>query len=58
MDLDFRDHPELARALVQEYVHRSSDFELRQLLPFYQCYRAYVRGKVESLKSAEPEVPD
>lgn len=58
MDLDFRDHPELARALVQEYVHRSSDFELRQLLPFYQCYRAYVRGKVESLKSAEPEVPE
>src|SRR5262249_38025871 len=26
------------------------------LLPFYQCYRAYVRGKVESLKSHEPEI--
>jgi predicted kinase len=26
------------------------------LLPFYQCYRAYVRGKVESLKSREPEI--
>ena len=27
------------------------------MLPFYQCYRAYVRGKVESLKSTEPEIP-
>src|SRR5262249_419298 len=28
-----------------------------RLLPFYQCYRAYVRGKVESLKSRESEIP-
>ncbi len=26
------------------------------LLPFYKCYRAYVRGKVESLKSEEQEI--
>src|SRR5439155_6098216 len=26
------------------------------LLPFYACYRACVRGKVEGLASAEPEV--
>ena len=30
--------------------------DIRRLLPFYQCYRAYVRGKVDSLKSVEPEV--
>jgi hypothetical protein len=29
---------------------------LRTLLPFYTCYRAYVRGKVDSLKSDEAEV--
>jgi len=31
---------------------------LPRLLPFYKCYRAYVRGKVESLKSQEKEVPE
>lgn len=57
MDLDFRGHPELRRHLISEYLAASPDPGLVQLLPFYQCYRAYVRGKVESLKSAEAEVP-
>ena len=37
-------------------VAQTDDSDLFRLLPFYQCYRAYVRGKVESLKSQEPEV--
>jgi hypothetical protein len=28
----------------------SGDTELKSLLNFYKCYRAYVRGKVESFK--------
>jgi len=56
MDLDHRGHPELSARLITEYARLAEDVDLRQLVPFYQCYRAYVRGKVDSLKSAEPEV--
>src|SRR5262249_55631567 len=34
----------------------SGDLEGRDLLPIYTAYRAAVRGKVEGLKSAAPEV--
>ncbi len=57
MDLDFLGHPCLARELTATYAEAAEDEGLLRLLPFYQCYRATVRGKVESLKSAEPEVP-
>jgi hypothetical protein len=56
MDLDYHERPELARQLVSAYATHADDPELPRLVPFYQCYRAYVRGKVDSLKSAEEEV--
>lgn len=56
MDLVDRGHPTLAQRFVETYIQRASDPELRTLLPFYACYRAYVRGKVDSLKSDEAEV--
>jgi aminoglycoside phosphotransferase family enzyme/predicted kinase len=56
MDLDFRDHPGLARRLVWRYAELAADRDIERLVPFYSCYRAYVRGKVDSLKSAEEEV--
>jgi aminoglycoside phosphotransferase family enzyme len=30
--------------------------ELEALLDFYKCYRAYVRGKVEGFKLADPHI--
>jgi predicted kinase len=57
MDLELHGAPALAAELVKTYAAQAEDTELPQLLPFYQCYRAYVRGKVESLKSREPEIP-
>ncbi len=48
MDLDRFQHPELSRAFVNAYVRLSGDKDLMQLLNFYKCYRAYVRGKVAS----------
>ena len=57
MDLDFLGEPALSAEFVAAYERRSEDRELSILLPFYKCYRAYVRGKVESLKSREAEVP-
>ncbi|MBI3785767.1 MAG: AAA family ATPase, partial [Deltaproteobacteria bacterium] len=56
MDIDFHGRPDLSRYVVDRYVALSNDIELRRLLPFYQCYRAYVRGKVDSLRSVEPEI--
>jgi aminoglycoside phosphotransferase family enzyme/predicted kinase len=56
MDLGYHHRPELARQLVSAYAAHANDPELPGLVPFYQCYRAYVRGKVDSLKSAEEEV--
>ena len=34
-----------------------NDAELLSLTNFYKCYRAYVRGKVAAIQSAEPEIP-
>lgn len=48
MDLDFRDRADLSRFLAERYVTYSGDEDLMKLLPFYKCYRAYVRGKVIS----------
>jgi len=56
MDLDFHRRSDLGARLVERYVALSGDRELPVLLPFYAAYRAYVRGKVASLKSAESEV--
>jgi predicted kinase len=56
MDLDYHERPELAVRLLERYAEVAGDPELPRLAPFYQCYRAYVRGKVDSLKSREPEV--
>lgn len=57
MDLELRGAVEWAGELVHTYAALAEDHELFSLLPFYQCYRAYVRGKVESLKSGEAEIP-
>ncbi len=50
MDLDFRERSDLSDLLVERYIKYSGDQELTKLLPFYKCYRAYVRGKVTSFK--------
>ncbi len=57
MDLELRGAAHWAGELVHTYATLAEDEALFPLLPFYQCYRAYVRGKVESLKSIEPEIP-
>jgi len=56
MDLDFHNRADLARDFDSSYFAASGDAEGRKLLDFYKCYRAFVRGKVDSFKSTEPEV--
>ena len=57
MDLDRYGQAGLSRHLVNTYVDLSHDEELLKLLGFYKCYRAYVRGKVESFKLDDPHIP-
>lgn len=56
MDLEFRGRPHLARYLIETYAAAAGDAELPGLVPLFACHRAYIRGKVESLKSEEEEV--
>ncbi len=56
MDIESLGHVELAQRLVERYASLASDSDLAFLVPFYQCYFAYIRGKVESLTSGEDEV--
>jgi len=58
MDLDRYQQAGLSRHLVNTYVGLSHDDELVKLLNFYKCYRAYVRGKVESFKLDDPYIPE
>ena len=58
MDLDFKGRSDLSDFFVKRYVEYSGDQELRKLLPFYMCYRAYVRGKVVSFKLRDPNIGD
>ncbi len=57
MDLLHHRRPDLAAALTEEYLRRTGDWEVRLLLPFYACYRAVVREKVESFRLADPGIP-
>ena len=54
MDLDRYRRADLSRVFVDAYVDKSRDRELLELLNFYKCYFAYVRGKVESFKLDDP----
>jgi aminoglycoside phosphotransferase family enzyme/predicted kinase len=57
MDLERLGFPTLAHAFVRAYVRYSADLTLYRLLDFYRCYRAYVRGKVASIRLHEAPPP-
>ncbi len=46
MDLEFRGREDLARELLQRLQRQIHDPTLAPMLPFYQCHRTLVRGKV------------
>ena len=57
MELDEAGRTDLAQAFSGAYVTATGDATLLELLPFYCCYRACVRGKVLAFQLDEPEVP-
>jgi aminoglycoside phosphotransferase family enzyme len=56
MDLDRYGRSDLSEAFVTAYIEKSGDGEIKQLLGFYKCYRAYVRGKVNCFQYDDPYI--
>jgi aminoglycoside phosphotransferase family enzyme len=57
MDLDYHSRQDLSEHLIRTFIGESGDQELVEVLGFYKCYRAYVRGKVESFRLDDPHIP-
>jgi predicted kinase len=57
MDLDHLGRADLSQAFVDAYVRDSGDSDLKKLLDFYKCYRAFVRGKVLGFRLSERALP-
>ena len=58
MDLEERGRQDLSDELMSHYLGATLDATLPLLLPFYKCYRAYVRGKVDGFQLDQPEVAE
>lgn len=56
MDLDFHGLTELSGYFVDRFVEASADAGLLEMLGFYKCYRAVVRGKINLFTAADPAV--
>jgi len=56
MDLDFLGQAYLSSYLIEKYVEKSKDENIFDVLNFYKCYRAYVRGKVIGFKLNDPNI--
>jgi aminoglycoside phosphotransferase family enzyme len=58
MDLDHHSRKDLSDVFINAYVSKSGDKEIMQLLNFYKCYRAYVRGKVGCFQYDDKHISD
>ncbi|HEX7668598.1 MAG TPA: AAA family ATPase, partial [Polyangiaceae bacterium] len=57
MDLERAGRSDLAERFLAAYARESGDYQLYELVDFYEAYRAYVRGKVSSLLARDEGVP-
>jgi aminoglycoside phosphotransferase family enzyme/predicted kinase len=55
MDFDFKGRSDLGNLLRQNAARELCDAGMLEITNFYKCYRAFVRGKVESIQAAEKE---
>lgn len=56
MDLDFLGKPYLSSYLIEKYVDKSKDENIFNILNFYKCYRAFIRGKVIGFKLNDKKI--
>ncbi len=58
MDVEYHGAPLLARELIEAYVRDAADPGALGVMPFYQCYRAFTRGKVRSFRLRQAGLTD
>jgi hypothetical protein len=56
MDFDYLEKPDFSQCFIAEYNSKMPDIDLFKILPFYQCYRAYVKAKVGCFSLPKPDV--
>ena len=57
MDFDYHNKSKFADVFVDAYISASGDSGLINVLDFYKIYRAFVRGKVESFRLNDRQIP-
>jgi uncharacterized protein len=55
MDFDFKGRSDLGNLLLRNAAREFDDAGMLNVANFYKCYRAFVRGKVESIQAIEKE---
>jgi len=55
MDFDFKGRSDLGNLFLRNAARESGDAGMLKVANFYKCYRAFVRGKVESIQATEKE---
>ena len=55
MDFDFEDRSDLGNIFLRNAARHLDDGGMLRIANFYKCYRAFVRGKVESIQATEKE---
>lgn len=58
MDLDFNGETELSNYFIEQFIAKSDDPELMDMLNFYKCYRTYVRAKIALFTASDPAVDE
>ncbi len=58
VDFDLCERPDFAALFLSEYSAVTGDRTLGEVLDFYKVYRAFVRGKVESFRLHDPNIPE
>lgn len=56
MDLNFHGLDGLSALFIDRFCDKAGDDDLRKMLNFYTCYRAYVRGKIGLFTAGDPAV--
>jgi uncharacterized protein len=56
MDLDFHSYATLSDYFINRFSAASDDPDIIRLVNFYKCYRAVVRGKINTFAAKEPEL--
>jgi uncharacterized protein len=55
MDFDFEGRSDLGNLLLRNAARKLGDAGMLEVANFYKCYRAFVRGKVETIQATEKE---